>query len=122
MARPAIRSHRFRLTELLEDVADCVDDPVQARWLMYAALPRIIETAFLWHQQWMPKAKRSLAEIEELDPLLADLCLEFLETTDFAMQLVVFESLVAYVLVPLGGELREPWTRPPEPVPQAEGV
>ncbi len=120
ITRPQIRSRRFLLTELLDDLADCADDPSQARWLMDTSLAFVVETAFLWHRQWTPKSKRAMAEIEALDPALAGLCHGFLAATDLSGQRAVFEKLVAHVLGPLGGELREPWTRPPEPVLQAD--
>jgi hypothetical protein len=119
MTRAQIRSRRFLLTELLDDVTDCADDPAQARWLMATSLSYAIETAFLWHQRWTPKGKRALAELEDLDPELASQCLSFLAATDVTAQQATFAAMVAHVLVPLGGELREPWTRPPEPVPRA---
>jgi predicted nucleotidyltransferase len=117
MSRPQIRSRRFLLTELLADVADCADDPPRARWLMDTGLAFVVETAFLWHQQWTPKGKRALAEIETLDPRLSTLCRDFLSATNPASEWSAFEQLVEHVLAPLGGELREPWTRPPEAVP-----
>jgi hypothetical protein len=117
MSTPQIRSRRFRLTELLDDIIDCADDPPQARWLMDTGLATVVETAFLWHQHWTPKGKRALAEIETLDPSLAALCHDFLAETRFSAQCAAFQSLVTYVLEPLGGELREPWTRAPEAVP-----
>jgi len=117
MTQPLIRSRRFLLTELLDDLADCRNDPAQARWLMADGLPYAVETAFLWHQRWTPKGKRALAEIEALDPALAGLCRELLVATELAVQRATFEALVVHVLAPLGGEMREPWTRAPEPVP-----
>jgi predicted nucleotidyltransferase len=117
MSRPQIRSRRFLLTELLDDVADCTGDPLRARWLMDTGLALIVETAFLWHQQWTPKRKNALAEIEILDPGLGTLCRDFLAATDPSSEWSAFEQLVEHVLAPLGGELREPWTRPPEAVP-----
>lgn len=116
MTEPQIRSRRFLLTELLDDVADCCDDPAQARWLMAGGLSYAVETAFLWHRRWTPKGKRALPEIEALDPVLAGLCRDFLVADGLPAQLAIFESLVAYLLAPLGGEMREPWTRPPEHV------
>jgi hypothetical protein len=116
MSTPEIRSRRFLLTELLDDVSDCTADPAQARWLMDTGLAFVVETAFLWHARWTPKGKRALAEIEALDPMLSSLCLEFLEATDCSAQQAAFGVLVAHVLAPLGGELREPWTRPPQKV------
>jgi hypothetical protein len=120
MSRPQIQSRRWLLTELLDDVCDCAEDPPGARWLMDTGLALVVETAFLWHQQWTPKGKRALAEIQLLDPKLAVLCRDFLSAGDLPVQLSAFESLVAHVLAPLGGELREPWTRPPEAVPQPQ--
>lgn len=120
MSRPQIRSRRFLLTELLDDVSDCAEDPPRARWLMDTGLALVIETAFLWHQQWTPKGKHALTEIELLDPKLAVLCQDFLSASEPPAQYSAFESLVAHVLAPLGGELREPWTRPPEAVPLPE--
>jgi hypothetical protein len=122
MSTPEIRSRRFLLTELLDDVSDCAADPDQARWLMDTGLAFAVETAFLWHAQWTPKGKRALAEIEALDPVLSVLCLEFLEATDCSAQQAAFEALVAHVLAPLGGEMREPWTRPPQQVSREEGA
>jgi hypothetical protein len=116
MSRPQIRSRRFLLTELLDDVVDCADCPPQARWLMHTGLAYVVETAFLWHQQWTPKGKRALAEIGDLDPELGDLCEAYLGAATLCEQQAAFEALVARVLAPLGGELRVPWTRPPEPV------
>ncbi|MGD8398288.1 MAG: nucleotidyltransferase domain-containing protein [Anaerolineae bacterium] len=116
MSRPQIRSRRFLLTELLDDVVDCAGCPARARWLMHTNLAYVVETAFLWHQQWTPKGKRALAEIGDLDPELADLCDAYLGAVTLREQQAAFEALVARVLVPLGGELRVPWTRPPEPV------
>jgi predicted nucleotidyltransferase len=121
MSTPQIRARRFLLTELLDDVADCACDPPRARWLMSTGLAFVVETAFLWNRQWTPKGKRALEEIERLDPALACLCHEVLTAMEPQAQHTAFESLVAHVLAPLGGELREPWTRPPEPVPQPEG-
>ena len=122
MSTPEIRSRRFLLTELLDDVSDCTAQPEQARWLMDTGLAYAVETAFLWHAQWTPKGKRALAEIEALDPVLAGLCLEFLDAADCSAQQTAFEALVAHVLAPLGGELREPWTRPPQEVSREEGA
>lgn len=121
MALPQIRSRRFLLTEALDDVRDCGRDPAQARWLMNAELVFAVETAFLWHQQWTPKAKRALAEIHTLDEELGRLCDRYLTATELADQQAAFEALVAHVLEPLGGELREEWTRPPELVVRPEG-
>jgi hypothetical protein len=115
-----IHSRRFLLTELLDDVADCADDPALALWLMATGLSFLVETAFLWHRQWTPKGKRALTEIQELDPVLAGLCHDFLMETDHGSQRAAFEAMVACVLAPLGGELRESWTRPPDQVPQTE--
>lgn len=122
ISTPEIRSRRFLLTELLDDVSDCTAHPAQARWLMDTGLAFAVETAFLWHAQWTPKGKRALAEIEALDPVLSSLCLEFLEAADCSAQQAAFEALVAHVLAPLGGELREPWTRPPQQVAREEGA
>lgn len=126
MTPPQVHSRRFLLTELLDDVADCSTDAAQARWLMAGGLAYAVETAFLWHRRWTPKGKRALAEIEALpalgnpgDPTLADLCRRLLAATELAEQQASFAALVDHVLAPLGGEMREPWTRPPEPVPEA---
>jgi hypothetical protein len=116
MSEPQVRSRRFLLTELLDDLADCANDPAQARWLMATGLPYAVETAFLWQRRWTPKGKRALSEVELLDSELAGLCRGFLGAPDVAAQHRAFEALVSYVLAPLGGELREAWTRPPEPV------
>jgi predicted nucleotidyltransferase len=120
MTPQQIRSRRFLLTELLDDVADCAGDPALARLLMATGLSFVVETAFLWHRQWTPKGKRALTEIKDLDPVLAQQCHDFLLATDLASQWAAFEAMVARALDPLGGELREPWTAPPERVPQAE--
>jgi predicted nucleotidyltransferase len=120
MTPQQIRSRRFLLTELLDDVADCAGDPALARLLMATGLSFVVETAFLWHRQWTPKGKRALTEIKDLDPVLAQQCHDFLMATDLASQWAAFEAMVARALDPLGGELREPWTAPPERVPQAE--
>jgi hypothetical protein len=120
MTPQQIHSRRFLLTELLDDVADCVDDPAVGLWLMATGLSFVVETAFLWHRQWTPKGKRALIAIQELDPGLAQQCHDFLMAADHASQRAAFEAMVARVLTPLGGELRESWTRPPEQVPQME--
>lgn len=120
MTPQQIHSRRFLLTELLDDVVDCADDPALAFWLMATGLSFLVETAFLWHRQWTPKGKRALTEIQELDPALAQRCHDFLMATDHESQQAAFEAMVACVLAPLGGELREPWTRPPQQVPQTE--
>jgi hypothetical protein len=120
MTPQQIHSRRFLLTELLDDVADCADDPALALWLMTTGLSFLVETAFLWHRQWTPKGKRALTEIKELDPVLAQRCHDFLMATDHESQRAAFEAMVACVLAPLGGELRESWTRPPEQMPQTE--
>jgi hypothetical protein len=116
MSDPQIRSRRFLLTELLDDVLDCSADAAQARWLMDTGLSFAVETAFLWHRRWTPKGKRALSEIEMLDGELACLCRDYLVATELQAQQAAFEKLVIYLLSPLGGELREPWVRPPEPV------
>jgi len=121
MSLPQIRSRRFLLTEALDDVRDCECNPAQARWLMNAELVFAVETAFLWHQRWTPKAKRALDEIHALDDELGRLCDRYLAATELDEQQAAFEALVAHVLAPLGGELREEWTRPPEPVARHEG-
>jgi len=120
MTPQQIHSRRFLLTELLDDVADCADDPALALWLMATGLSFLVETAFLWHRQWTPKGKRALTEIKDLDPGLAQRCDDFLTATDREEQRAAFEAMVACVLAPLGGELREPWARPPESVLQTE--
>jgi hypothetical protein len=120
MTPQQIHSRRFLLTELLDDVADCTDDPALARFLMATGLSFLVETAFLWHQRWTPKGKRALTEIKNLDPVWAQQCHDFLMATDFASQWTAFEAMVARALAPLGGELREPWAAPPERLPQAE--
>jgi hypothetical protein len=119
LTRTQIRSRRFLLTELLDDVSDSAECPAQARWLMNTGLSYVVETAFLWHQRWTPKGKRALAELRDLDPELAGQCVDFLAAADLEAQLAAFRAVVARVLAPLGGELREPWTRPPEPVARA---
>ncbi len=116
MSSSQIHSRRFLLTELLDDVVDCVDRPAQARWLMQTGLALVVETAFLWHQQWTPKGKRALEEIHSLDPRLSALCEAYLDATEPCEQRAAFETLVAHVLAPLGGDLRVPWTGQPEPV------
>lgn len=121
MSRPEIRSRRFLLTELLDDVRDCETYPAQARWLMHANLAFVVETAFLWHQQWTPKSKRAIDQIHALDAQLGALCVAYLDAVAMCDQQAAFEALVAHVLAPLGGELREAWTRPPEPVVRNEG-
>ncbi|MBN1660452.1 MAG: nucleotidyltransferase domain-containing protein [Anaerolineae bacterium] len=121
MSQPQIRSRRFLLTEALDDVRDCACNPAQARWLMNIELVFAVETAFLWHQQWTPKAKRALAEIHALDKDLGALCDQYFDATELCYQQAAFEALVAHVLAPLSGELREEWTRPPEPVVRNEG-
>jgi hypothetical protein len=121
MSQPQIRSRRFLLTEALDDVRDCACNPAQARWLMNAELVFAVETAFLWRQQWTPKAKYALDEIHALDPELGRLCDLYLTATELHDQQAAFEALVAHVLAPLGGELREAWTRPPEAVVRDEG-
>jgi hypothetical protein len=120
MTPQQIHSRRFLLTELLDDVADCADDPALACWLMATGLSFLVETAFLWHRRWTPKGKRALTEIKELDPVLAQRCHDFLMATDHESQRAAFEAMVACVLAPLGGELRESWTRPPGQMPQTE--
>jgi predicted nucleotidyltransferase len=120
MTPQQIHSRRFLLTELLDDVADWTDDPALARFLMATGLSFLVETAFLWHQRWTPKGKRALTEIQDLDPVLAQQCHDFLMATDLAPQWAAFEAMVARALAPLGGELREPWAAPPEQLPQAE--
>jgi hypothetical protein len=120
MTPQQIHSRRFLLTELLDDVADCADDPAVALWLMATGLSFVVETAFLWHRQWTPKGKRALVAIQELDTVLAQQCRDFLMAADPGSQRAAFEAMVARVLAPLGGELRESWTRPPEQVPQIE--
>ena len=118
-----ILSRRFLITEMLDDVADCAMDADQARWLMMTCLDYVIETAFLWRRRWTPKGKRALAEVRELDPELAGHCQAFLDGGDLPAQLAGFRALAAHVLAPLGGELREPWARPPEVVaPESEGA
>jgi hypothetical protein len=116
MSEPQVRSRRFLMTELLDDLADCANDSAQARWLMDTGLSVAVETAFLWQRRWTPKAKRALAEVELLDSELAGLCRSFLGASDVEAQHSAFEALARYVLAPLGGELREAWTRLPEPV------
>jgi hypothetical protein len=120
MTRPQVHSRRFLLTELLDDVDDCLAAPAQAHWLMATGLAFVVETAFLWHRRWTPKGKRALAEIEELDSELAGLSHTYLMAADLPAQRAAFRALVSYVLAPLGGELREPWSRPPELVPPTE--
>ncbi len=114
-----VLSRRFLITELLDDLADCDNDTGQARWLMMTGLDYVVETAFLWRRRWTPKGKRALAEIQALDPELAGLCRAFLRAAGLPDQLAAFTALAACVLAPLGGELREPWARPPEAVPPA---
>lgn len=120
MTPQQIHSRRFLLTELLDDVADCADDPALALWLMATGLSLLVDTAFLWHRQWTPKGKRALTEIKALDPVLAQQCDDFLMATGYEAQRAAFEAMVARVLAPLGGELRESWTRPPQQVPQTQ--
>ena len=118
-----ILSRRFLITEMLDDVADCAADAEQARWLMMTGLDYVVETAFLWRCRWTPKRKRALAEVRALDPELAGHCQAFLGGGDLPAQLAGFRALAAHVLAPLGGELREPWARPPEAVaPKSEGA
>lgn len=112
-----MHSRRFLITELLDDLADCATDAEQARWLMMTGLDYVVETAFLWRRRWTPKGKRALAEIRALDLEMAGLCQAFLGGSDLAEQIAGFRALAAYVLAPLGGELCEPWVRPPEAVP-----
>ncbi len=108
---------------MLDDVADCAADADQARWLMMTGLDYVVETAFLWRRRWTPKGKRALAEVRALDPELAGHCQAFLGAVDLSEQLAGFRALAAHVLAPLGGELREPWARPPEAVaPEPEGA
>jgi hypothetical protein len=116
MSEPQIRSRRFLLTELVDDAADCAGEPAQQRWLMMTGLSFAVETAFLWQRRWTPKGKRAIEEIEALDPELARLCTDLLKPSDVDTQRTVFEAMVRYVLAPLGGELRGPWARLPEPV------
>ena len=118
-----ILSRRFTITEILDDVVDCAADADQARWLMMTGLDYVVETAFLWRRCWTPKGKRALAKVRALDPELAGHCQAFLGAVNLSEQLAGFRALAAHVLAPLGGELREPWARPPEAVaPEPEGA
>jgi hypothetical protein len=120
MTEGQILSRRFLLTELLDDLVDCRGDPVQARWLMTTGLNFVVETAFLWNRRWTPKGKWALVEIEALDGRLASAVGGYLNAKELQQQLTTFETMVAYVLAQIGGELREPWSRTPEAVPDVE--
>ncbi len=69
-----LAAQRYAAVDLLDDARDAIaGDPAVAHLLLAQAVEHIVSHAFLARGRFLPRRKRALAELAELDPAAADL-------------------------------------------------
>lgn len=106
---------RFKLYQDYEDILTRLDDKINSLFLMNNLFKNILVSHFKLNNLWVPKDKKILNILYEIDNDLFSLCNSFIMENNIEKKLDLLSEILRYVLIPFGGCLKH-WEKGKFPV------
>lgn len=101
----AIKRIRFECGQLLENLEHSRADAVKFSYLMSYSVHRMVELYFELEGRWLPKAKKQMTQLKQLNGDFYDKMAHCLITNDHNEKMASFEDAVSYMLSNYGGAM-----------------
>lgn len=97
---------RFKLYQDYEDIFFRREDVQNSLFLMNNLFREILIAYFKLNNRWVPKDKKILNYLQNLDKILYNLCIDFADEEDSNEKLRKLEEILNYVLMSHGGAIK----------------
>lgn len=96
---------RYKLYQDYKDTLSRKGDVLNASFLTSSLFYNILTSYFKLNGYWVPKDKKILKNIQEIDNRLYNLCKDFIKEEDINSKLKRLDEILKYVLKPYGGAI-----------------
>lgn len=96
---------RFKLYQDYVDILSRKEDRMNVLFLMNNLFYNILISYFKLNSFWIPKDKKILNYIQNIDNILYNLCIDFIEEDDSNLKLKKLDEILEYVLKSHGGAM-----------------
>ncbi len=97
---------RFKLYQDYEDILHRKEDTQNSLFLINNLFHGILISYFKLKHVWVPKDKKIINNIQNIDKILYNLCMDFSDENNFNQKLIKLYEILDYVLRPYGGVLK----------------
>lgn len=110
-----ITYYRFLLSNLYEDVENRITHEVEAEFLSNIFVHEVLKAYFKLNNSWVPRNKKLLTIVFEVDIILYELVKASLKEKDIERKIKICHDILVYVLRPYGGKLNK-WEKSEFPI------